>query len=246
MRTRLWRAAGACLALSLTTSCAAGLRTDRAAPPPAAVPAADVRPFEAEPARSPKCAAYQRRSVARAALVTGEGRRIVVLGDSWAVGGHKVGGTRTWPVHLPGEVHVAGFPGSAYSQRDAGACGGVSFADRAPGALAGGADLVVVEGGLNDANRSGREIRAGFEALMERLAGYDVVVLAPPPTPSHAARIGRVDALLTKLTAAAGVPYVPTFDIPITYLPDGLHPDRAGHATFGRAVAERLAALGLL
>lgn len=175
-------------------------------------------------------------------MVTGAGERVVVLGDSWAVG-KAVDAEQTWPTRLSGEIHVAAFPGSALSEQDVNGCGEVSFADRAPAALAGGADLVVVEAGINDVRRPREAITAGFWDLMDELRGYDVVFVAPPSTPRHAGGDLRVAALLGELTDQAGVPYIRTADIPITYLPDGLHPDAAGHDIFGTAVSDRIDAL---
>jgi len=191
---------------------------------------------------SKSCQENAARAEARARVVTGHGRRVVVIGDSWAVG-RDLDARKTWPVYLDGEVHVAAFGGSTISADDWNHCGNVSFADRAPEALAGGADLVVVEGGLNDIKASEADIRTGLRQLLHELHGYRVVFLAPAPTPSRATRVPRVDAILGDVLSRRGIPYVPTDDIPISYRSDGLHPDAVGHQIFGEAVAERIAAL---
>lgn len=187
------------------------------------------------------CASFRARAAERLATVTGSGPRVVVIGDSWAVGRGLVGDQRPWPAQLPGEVHVSGFPGSGYSEQDMARCGRVSLADRAPNALRQGADLVVVEGGLNDVKRTKASITTGFHRLMSSLRGHDTVIVGPPRAPKRGDLVVRVDRLLRRLSRQAGVPYVSTLDVRLPYLPDRLHPTAAGHVKFGRIVARRVA-----
>lgn len=191
-----------------------------------------------------RCDQFASDSVDRAAQVTGSGHRVVVVGDSWSAGLGLADPVRSWPSRLPGRVHVAGFSGSGFSA-SASPCGPVSFADRA-GAVVAGADLVVVEGGLNDWDHSDAEIRAGFARLVEvlRAAGVPrVVVVGPASAPSRAARIPHVDALLAELSDQHGVGYVTTTDLDLSYLDDDLHLTYAGHVEFGDAVADRIEGL---
>lgn len=201
-----------------------------------------VRALGSDPSRCDRFAAESR---ARAAAVTGSGPRVVVIGDSWSAGLGLDRPLRSWPSRLPGAVHVAGFSGSGFSPR-ASTCGRVSFADRAPAALRGGADLVVVEGGLNDYDQPGPAVRAGFARLMRGLDGYDVVVVGPAAAPARAPAVRRVDSLLGRLAGRYDVPYLPTAGLQLAYLPDGLHLTQSGHDAFGDHVAVRLAELGLL
>ncbi|ABL83333.1 MULTISPECIES: SGNH/GDSL hydrolase family protein [unclassified Nocardioides] len=189
-----------------------------------------------------RCRAFTADSVARAAQVSGSGDRVVVIGDSWSAGLGLDRPAASWPSRLPGAVHVAGFSGSGFSVH-ASACAGVSFADRAPAALRGGADLVVVEGGLNDYDRPDSEIRAGFARLMTALDGQRVVVVGPASAPSRAAAVPHVDALLASLSDWYGVPYIRTSGLRLDYLGDRLHLTLAGHDAFGDYVASRLARL---
>lgn len=200
-----------------------------------------VRALGSDPSR---CERFAAESRARAAVDTGNGPRVVVVGDSWAAGLGLDRPARSWPSRLPGAVHVAGFSGSGFSPRASG-CGRVSFADRAPAAIAGGADLVVVEGGLNDYDQSRAAIRSGFRQLMRELRGYAVVVVGPASAPSRADAVPRVDALLGRLSARYDVPYVSTTGLELAYLPDRLHLTASGHDAFGDHVADRLARLGL-
>jgi acyl-CoA thioesterase I len=194
----------------------------------------------ADPAR---CQLHRTEARERAAIVTGEGERVLVIGDSWSVGLGLDDLGRSWASQLPGEIHVAGFSGSGFSA-SASTCGRVSFHHRAPAAVASVRPaLVVVEGGLNDYDRTDAAIDRGFRALMADLAGYRVVVVGPADAPSRAGAVPRVNADLAGLSAVYGVPYIPTDDLELPYLADRLHLTEAGHEEFGRAVAERIAAV---
>ncbi|MGZ6793639.1 MAG: SGNH/GDSL hydrolase family protein [Mycobacteriales bacterium] len=189
------------------------------------------------------CQRYAAASALRARQVTGSGPRTVVIGDSYSVGLGLREPSASWAARLPGQVHVSGFSGSGFSE-GASPCGRESFADRAPAAVRGGADLVVVEGGLNDYDQPARAIAAGFARLLRALDGLPVVVVGPVLAPSRAAAVPRVDALLAGLCRTAGVPYVRSDDLDLPYLADRLHLTPAGHATFGDHVAAALRLVG--
>lgn len=189
------------------------------------------------------CARHSVQAAQRAEVVSGSGDPVTVVGDSWSVGLGLEELDGSWPSRLPGRVTVAGFSGSGFS-RTASPCGDVSFGTRALDAPLRG--LVVVEGGLNDHDRSTTAITLGFVRLMQSLEGHRVVVVGPATAPSRAAAVPRVDRLLARLAAASGVPYVATSDLRLPYLPDRLHLTPEGHELFGDAVAERLGDLGLL
>ena len=193
-------------------------------------------------AHQSKCQQFAAASVKRAAMVTGSGKRVVVVGDSWSAGLGLDHPAQSWPSRLPGRVHVAGFSGSGFSEA-ASPCGRVSFADRAPAALKNGADLVVVEGGLNDYDRSRAEIKAGFARVVRAASAYRVVVVGPAPAPVRARAVPRIDRLLRFLSTSYGVAYVSTADLDLPYLDDRLHLTPAGHRAFGDAVADRIAAV---
>jgi acyl-CoA thioesterase-1 len=170
--------------------------------------------------------------------VVGTGRRVVVIGDSWSVGYKLRNPNRGWPSRLPGRVRVDGFSGSGFSAH-ASPCGSVSYATRARTAR--GADLVVVEGGLNDFDQSYAAVRSGFRLLMSRLQGRDVVVVGPAPAPRRLAGARRVDRWLAALSESAGVDYVSSIHLTrLPYLPDRLHLTAAGHREYGDWVARQL------
>jgi acyl-CoA thioesterase I len=187
-----------------------------------------------------RCQQHRLDARERAAVVTGEGERVLVIGDSWSVGLGQDDLARSWAGRLPGEVHVRGFSGSGFSAGASG-CGSVSFHDRAPTALGVRPRLVVVEGGLNDYDQPDQAIDSGFRELMAHLAGQHVVVVGPATAPSRAGAVPRVDDRLQVLADLYGVPYVRTSDLHLDYLDDRLHLTEEGHREFGDAVAERLA-----
>jgi len=189
-----------------------------------------------------RCQQHRLEARERAGAVTGEGPRVLVLGDSWSVGLGLDRLVGSWPTRLPGQVHVRGFSGSGFSARASG-CGRVSFHDRAPTALGVRPQLVVVAGGLNDYDQPARAIDHGFRALMADLRGHRVVVVGPATAPLRAGAVPRVEAQLARLSALYGVPYLPTSDLDLDYLDDRLHLTAAGHRAFGDAVAARLADL---
>lgn len=190
----------------------------------------------------PSCRAHLADAQVRAAVASGTGPRTVVIGDSWSVGLGLDDLGDSWPSRLAGRTEVAGFSGSGFSER-ASACRGVSFADRAAAAVREPAELVVVQGGLNDHDQPTVEVVRGFHQLMQALAGRRVVVVGPASAPSRARAVPRVDRLLAELSDSYGVPYVPTSDLELPYLHDGLHLTRAGHRTYGDTLVDRLAAV---
>jgi acyl-CoA thioesterase-1 len=182
------------------------------------------------------CVRLALQSQVRERMVTGHGERIVVIGDSYSVGLGLRDPDRSWPSRLPGRVHVFGFSGSGFSQ-DASGCPGASYADRAPHAMAHGASLVVVEGGLNDYDQPTADLREGFRRLVGELGSHPVLVVGPPAAPARAAAALRVDEVLREESVRAGVEYLSMADRYLPYLDDRLHLTPAGHRAFGSIVA---------
>ena len=192
------------------------------------------------------CVVKGEQAARRGAVVTGSGPPVLVIGDSYSVGA-GVDPRQSWPTRLPGRVEVDGFSGSGFS-RGASGCGDVSYGTRARSAVRPGLDLVVVEGGLNDADRPPAELEAGVERLMRaltrRVPAARVLVVGPPPAPLlRYADVAAVDATLARLAAGHGAAYLSMLDVELSYLDDALHPDPAGHRTFGDRVAARVGEL---
>ncbi|WP_168929663.1 GDSL-type esterase/lipase family protein [Nocardioides sp. GY 10127] len=211
---------------------------------------ADVWGGAATGSRPSRCAVYATDSTARAATVTGQGSDVLVVGDSWSAGLGLADPATSWPSQLPGRVHVAAFSGSGWSS-GASACGPrFSFPARLTDALLGVAPEapVVVAGGLNDYDMSDAAVAAGFARVVRTLTATDhpFVVVGPAPAPSRLAGAERVDALLARLAADAGVTYVSVIDVDdLDYLDDDLHLQAASHVRFGRLIARRIAGAGV-
>ena len=194
-----------------------------------------------------RCERFAAAEAARARQDSGDGTlRTVVIGDSWSAGWGLSAPGASWPSRLPGRVHVDGFPGSGFSPY-ASPCGAVGFADRVDRALRDGADLVVVQGGLNDVDQRPADVEHGYRDLMGRLAAYTsgdlgahVVVVGPADAPARASGVWWVDDLLARLSEEYAVTYLSGRGLDLAYLPDRLHLTAAGHADFGDAVAARL------
>ena len=190
-----------------------------------------------------RCQQHRIDSRDRAGIVTGDGERVLVIGDSWSVGLGQDDLAGSWAARLPGEVHVAGFSGSGFSAHASHVRPRLLPRPRPPPRSRRRPSLVVVEGGLNDYDQPAAAIDRGFRDLMADLAGQRVVVVGPADAPSRSRAVPRVDALLARLAAEYGVPYVRTSDLDLAYLEDRLHPTADGHREFGDAVADRIAAL---
>lgn len=195
-----------------------------------------LSPGGATGAEAERCARFSLQSEVRERLVTGRGTRVVVIGDSYSVGLGLRDPQDSWPTRLPGRVHVYGFSGSGFSTH-ASDCPGVAYGARATHALHHGADLVVVEGGLNDHDQPTAAVRAGFRALMNDLHGHEVLVVGPARAPARATGADRIDAVLARESARAGVRYLSMLEEHLAYLDDRLHLTPAGHRAFGDAVA---------
>ena len=185
-----------------------------------------------------RCTEFRAAAKERAALVTGAGRDVLVIGDSYSVG-LGVWAWQSWPTRLAGRVHVEGFSGSGFS-REASPCGDQSYGARAAAGLRRSAGTVVVEGGLNDVDQPRRAVRDGFAALMTQLVGRRVLVVGPAPAPARATAAPGIDALLARLSEKYGVGYLSMLDADLSYLDDDLHLTAYGHREFGDRVAAAL------
>lgn len=198
-------------------------------------------------AQERRCDRLAAARLERASTVTGSGRRILVIGDSWSAGRGLAEPAASWPSQLGGRVHVDGFSGSGFS-RGASPCPGRAYADRIDQALyrvSARPDLVVLQGGLNETDRTAESIREGVRRAVARLvvrgvSRGDVVVLGPVAAPARASRVPRVDAVLDAEAERLGVRYLSVTEFDLPYLRDDLHLTPAGHEAFGEAVAALL------
>lgn len=175
---------------------------------------------------------------------SGDRPRVVFLGDSLTAG-YGLAETEAWPARVAAALAAEGMPIQAINAGVSGdtSAGGLSRVDWI---LRSEPDVVVVELGPNDGLR-GLPLDATEENLREivrriEAAGAEVLLagLQIPPNygPDYA---GRFRDLYPRLAAELGVPLVPFLlegvgGEPDLNLPDGIHPNAAGH----RIVAENV------
>jgi lysophospholipase L1-like esterase len=174
---------------------------------------------------------------------------VTFIGDSWAVG---VGATdqRGYAV-LTGEqlgwtYDVLGVSGSGYTQ---GGGAGITFGERVDAAVATDADVIVVQGSLNERNSTPEALASAARTTLERLrreADPRTKILIVGSTYAPGTPDGTIDWINDAIGEAAariGLPFVdPTAEHWIDATDPGLwadvnHPDDAGY----RLVADRLA-----
>jgi lysophospholipase L1-like esterase len=128
------------------------------------------------------------------------------------------------------------------------------------GALSGEYDVVLLEGGTNDARSAGDRdrIRDAVEDVVEevrrRQPQAQIVLMGaydPPPPGRTDARRAVVDEVIAEVAEAERLPFFSPLsggwtdgERPLSR-PDGLHPDARGYAVLGARLAAELAALDL-
>lgn len=186
--------------------------------------------------RPAKCDMFDRARAVLQSSDRGAGARVVVIGDSFSVGAALPDRLEGWPSRLPGHVHVDGHSGSGFSHRSSPCGREYAFDRRAAEATAGGADLVVVQGGINDWDRTNAEIATGFADLMTALAGTPVLVVGPVLAPRLAPHVVRVNRVLRTQSRRHGVRYLSMIRMALPYGADAVHLTVEGHGLFGERV----------
>jgi lysophospholipase L1-like esterase len=172
---------------------------------------------------------------------------IAALGDSYTQGLGLSGPEVAWPAalgeRLGAEVVVDGVGSTGFTT--AGLCylAEVSYGERLESDPP-DADIVVVQGGVNDA------LLGRPEAVAEAAAGVlgrlrdarTVVVVGPPPVPAaEPSDIATVDAALRQACDDAGRVYVPLLDAGVELLDDRVHPTVSGQQRIAELVAAAIA-----
>ncbi|CAA9327093.1 MAG: hypothetical protein AVDCRST_MAG16-1100 [uncultured Frankineae bacterium] len=132
---------------------------------------------------------------------------------------------------------------------------------RAPGAMTGTYDVVLLEGGTNDARAAGdpERVREAVEEVVAEVRRQQpqaqiVLMGAYEPPAGGAVHPGRavVDAVVEDVAEDEGLPFFSPLsggwseDQPPSFLhPDRLHPTDEGYTVMGERLAEELAALDL-
>ncbi len=189
--------------------------------------------------RPAKCDRFDRQQALRERQDQGTGAPVTVIGDSFSIGTGLPDMLQSWPSRLPGRVHVDGHPGSGFSNLSSPCGPQYAFHRRVARATAGGPELVVVQGGINDWDRTDAQIAAGFARLALRLAGRQVLVVGPVMVkpPRLAARIAHLDRLLATQSRWHGMRYLSMSKMVLPKHADGVHLAPYGHVLFGDKVA---------
>ncbi len=170
-------------------------------------------------------------------------KRVDVLGDSYAVGTTLPDPQhQAWAVLLAEREHwnltVRGIGRTGFV--NGGYCDDQSYPTRVDQVLADDPELIIVEGGLNDAGQPGIG-DAARDVLAKIPPTIPVVVVGPIDAP------GRSDSdkqtIDRELAAAAGERYIAPLSWQIEFGPDGIHPTEAGHVALADYIATALAAL---
>ncbi|MDY7540912.1 SGNH/GDSL hydrolase family protein [Cryobacterium sp. 5B3] len=164
-------------------------------------------------------------------------KRVVVFGDSWVAGQGlddpsndgwpaKVGTQLGWGTWIDA-VKMTGFINGGF-------CADQPFKTRVRDVMAVDPEIVVVAGGINDADHSGMDIKRAALALLADLVGVkQVVVVGVPAVPSKsAAQIATIDGALSEAATSAGRPFISTSDWALPYESDGLHLTGSGYTQY--------------
>lgn len=169
--------------------------------------------------------------------------RVDVLGDSYSVG-TKLPDPRhqAWDILLARREHwnltVRGIGRTGFV--NGGYCGNQSFPTRVPQVVADHPQLVIVEGGLNDAGQSG--IGAAARAVLAKIpATIRVVVIGPTDAPGRSRAHKQV--IDRELAAAAGKRYISPLPWRLQFGPDRIHMTAAGNEVLADHLATAFAAL---
>ena len=164
---------------------------------------------------------------------------------------------RVAAAELGWDVEVDAWGGTGYTT--SGATPGYLERLRRPGALRGTYDVVVLEGGTNDARigSSPEQVQAALREVValvrERQPQATVVLMGAYDPPAHGRLLPHravVDRAISQAAAELGLPFFSpisggwSVDQPAVFLsPDGLHPTAYGYGVMGDRLAEELARL---
>ncbi|MCF3137643.1 SGNH/GDSL hydrolase family protein [Paenarthrobacter sp. AR 02] len=235
--------------------------TRSAAPGPAQTSAAE-KPLRSAPSPTalnlPVGSLYKNPTNNRNELVLADVRHTAVLiGDSQAMP------KDSWPQQgiaaLGYKLHVVGMGGTGYVASNGKTGNYIDALQRGDWVLPyGEPPLIVIEGGGNDATQraTDAQITGNAErllaALTKRYPGSKLAMIGTLArgASNGGARRTEVDALVGRIAAKHGIPFVSAGDWLTRYnavgdLQDGVHLKPAGHAKLGAVLARELAALGL-
>lgn len=170
--------------------------------------------------------------------VTDGSTKVAILGDSYSVGAGLADRSKAWPT-LAGRAegwatHVAGVGGTGFV--NAGPCGEQSFGQRLEDVLAVKPQILIIAGGVNDADLAPSEVQTSASALLHLTASVPTVIVVGPANAPAKSNLPAVDAALAKAATANGRKYVSALNWELEFQPDGLHPTEAGQAVYARNI----------
>jgi len=170
-------------------------------------------------------------------------KRVDVLGDSYSVGTTLSDPQEeAWDILLARREHwnltVRGIGRTGFV--NGGYCGNQTFPLRVGQVVADNPQIVIVEGGLNDAGQSG--IGAAARAVLAKIpATIRVVVIGPTDAPGRSGADKKI--IDRELAAAAGSRYVSPLRWQLQFGPDGIHMTAAGNRVLADHLPTAFAAL---
>jgi lysophospholipase L1-like esterase len=170
-------------------------------------------------------------------------KRVDVLGDSYSVGTTLADPKQqAWDVLLAKQqgwnlmvrgVGRTGFVNGGY-------CGNQTFSTRVDAVLADKPQLIVIEGGLNDAGQPG--IGDAARAVLAKIPPtIPVILVGPTDAPGRSG--GDKQTIDTELAAAAGNRYISPLKWQLQFGPDGIHMTAEGNRVLADHLATAIAAL---
>jgi lysophospholipase L1-like esterase len=170
-------------------------------------------------------------------------KKVDVLGDSYSVGTTLPDPQhQAWDVLLAISEHwnltVRGIGRTGFV--NGGYCGNQSFPTRVDEVVADDPEMVIVEGGLNDAGQSG--IGAAAREVLARIpATIRVVVVGPTDAPGRSGDDKRT--IDRELAATAGSRYISPLGWQLQFGPDGIHMTAEGNRVLADHLVTAFAAL---
>lgn len=167
---------------------------------------------------------------------------VVILGDSYTAGdglgdrhsgwAYAIGKAEGW------ETTVSGVGSTGFT--DGGYCGEHVYSSRIGAAVASAPDMLIVQGGLNDADASVGKIRAAADQILDEAKGVARVVIVGPAGAPAIPKLDHVEKALSEAAVSHGREYISASRWELEFLPDELHLTTAGHAKFAGLVADSL------
>lgn len=168
----------------------------------------------------------------------------VVLGDSYTAGLGLHDPKLAWSTllgRLEGwRTYAEAVSGTGFTTD--GPCEGQDYASRLPKALAHHPQVLVIQGGLNDAYSPRDSRSAGLTRLLDRSSKVPrVIVVGPPAAPRvRKPALQRVDEELRAACRPPRCTYVSTLGWELRFAPDQLHLTAVGHLQFAVRVSGAL------